>query len=287
MNASQYSFDVNAQTFQSQVIDASHQVPVLVDFWATWCGPCQSLMPVLEKLATEYQGQFLLAKVEIDQQPELATHFGVRSVPTVKLVKNGQIVDEFTGVLPEGEIRALLDRHIERESDKQMQQAIALYEQGETDQALQQMQQIILDDDKNMQNRVHFAEVLIKEQRHDDARQLLNSLSVDIQMTPEVSALYSQLELAETLADSDDIPTLEKRIESDPKDSEARYQLSARYAAEGRHEDAMQQLLEIVKRDRAYNDDAGRKGLLRMFELLGNQGELVSKYRRLLAQALN
>ncbi|MFP3873795.1 MAG: thioredoxin [Thiohalophilus sp.] len=287
MSQSQYSFDVSAQTFQSQVIDASQQVPVLVDFWATWCGPCQSLMPVLEKLAAEYQGQFMLARVEIDQQQELAAHFGVRSVPTVKLVKNGQIVDEFTGALPEGEIRALLDRHIEKEGDKRMNQAIELYEQGETETALQEMQQIILDDKDNMQNRIRFAEVLIKEARHDDARQLLDSLSVDIQMSPEVSALYSRLELAETLADSDDIPTLEKRIETDPKDSEARYQLSARYAAEGRHDEAMQQLLEIVKRDRGYNDDAGRKGLLRMFELLGNQNELVSKYRRLLAQALN
>ena len=287
MSQSQYSFDVSAQTFQSQVIDASHQAPVLVDFWATWCGPCQSLMPVLEKLAEEYQGQFMLARVEIDQQQELATHFGVRSVPTVKLVKNGQIVDEFTGARPEGEIRALLDRHVEGKPDTPMQQAIDRYEAGETEQALQQMQQIILDDKENMQNRVRFAEILIKEERYDDARQLLDSLSVDIQMSPEVSALYSKLELAETLSDSDDIPTLEKRIETDPKDSEARYQLSARYAAEGRHDEAMQQLLEIVKRDRAYNDDAGRKGLLRMFELLGNQGELVSKYRRLLAQALN
>ncbi|MGD8407136.1 MAG: thioredoxin [Thiohalophilus sp.] len=287
MSNSQYSFDVTAQTFQSQVIDASHQVPVLVDFWATWCGPCQSLMPILEKLAEEYQGQFQLAKVEIDQEQQLATHFGVRSVPTVKLVKNGQIVEEFTGAQPEGEIRTLLDRHIERESDKRMQQAVALYEQGDTETALQQMQQIILDDDKNMQNRVRFAEVLMREKRYDDARQLLNSLSMDIQMTPEVTALYSQLELSETLDGAEDISSLEKRIEDDPKDSEARYQLSARYAAEGRHEEAMQQLLEIVRRDRGYNDDAGRKGLLRLFELLGNSGELVSKYRRLLAQALN
>ncbi len=287
MSQSQYSFDVSAQSFQSQVIDASHQVPVLVDFWATWCGPCQSLMPVLEKLAEEYQGRFMLARVEIDQQQELATHFGVRSVPTVKLVKNGQIVDEFTGAQPEGEIRALLDRHIEGKPDTPMQQAIDRYEAGEREQALQQMQQIILDDKENMQNRVRFAEVLIKEERYDDARQLLDSLSVDIQMSPEVSALYSKLELAETLEQSEDVDSLLKRIEADPKDSEARYQLSARYAAEGRHEDAMQQLLEIVKRDRSYNDDAGRKGLLRMFELLGDQGELVSKYRRLLAQALN
>lgn len=287
MSQSQYSFDVSAQSFQSQVIDASHQVPVLVDFWATWCGPCQSLMPVLEKLAAEYQGQFMLAKVEIDQQQELAAHFGVRSVPTVKLVKNGQIVDEFTGAQPEGEIRALLDRHVEGKPDTPMQQAIDRYEAGEKEQALQEMQQIILDDKENMQNRVRFAEILIQEERYDDARQLLDSLSVDIQMTPDVSALYSKLELAETLSGSDDIETLEKRIDTDPKDSEARYQLSARYAAEGRHDEAMQQLLEIVKRDRAYNDDAGRKGLLRMFELLGNQGELVSKYRRLLAQALN
>lgn len=287
MSQSPYSFDVTAQTFQSQVIDASHQVPVLVDFWATWCGPCQSLMPVLEKLVEAYQGQFLLAKVEIDQEQELASHFGVRSVPTVKLVKNGQIVDEFSGAQGEGAIRALLDRHIERESDKQMQQAIALYDQGDTDTALEQMQQIILDDSDNMPNRVRFAEVLIREQRYDDARQLLNSLSMDIQVSPEVKALYSKLEMAQTLGEADDIETLQKRIDADPKDSEARYQLSARLAADGQYEAAMDQLLEIVRRDRGYNDDAGRKGLLRMFELLGNSGELVSKYRRLLAQALN
>ncbi len=287
MSSMQYSFDVTAETFQSQVIDASHQAPVLVDFWATWCGPCQTLMPLLTRLAEDYQGQFLLAKVEIDQQQQLAAHFGVRSVPTVKLVKNGQIVDEFTGALPEGEIRAFLDKHIEKESDRRMQQAVTFYEQGETEQALQQMQQIILDDDKNMQNRIIFAETLIKEQRYEDARQLLNSLSMDVQMTPEVSALYAQLEFNETLTGADDIESLQKRIEADPKDSEARYQLSAHYLSRDNYEAAMEQLLEIVKRDRSYNDDAGRKGLLRIFELLGNSGELVSKYRRLLAQALN
>jgi len=287
MSATQYSFDATVEAFQQQVIDASHQVPVLVDFWATWCGPCQTLMPLLTRLAEDYQGQFLLAKVEIDQQQQLATHFGVRSVPTVKLVKNGQIVDEFTGALPEGEIRAFLDKHIEKESDRRMQQAVALYEQGEVEPALQQMQQIILDDDSNMKNRVIFAEALIKEQRYEDARQLLNSLSMDVQMTPEVSALYAQLEFSETLNQADDVETLQQRIEADPKDSEARYQLSAQYLSQGDYEPAMEQLLEIVRRDRGYQDDAGRKGLLRIFEMLGNSGELVSKYRRKLAQALN
>jgi len=287
MSATQYSFDVTVEAFQQQVIDASHQVPVLVDFWATWCGPCQTLMPLLTRLAEDYQGQFLLAKVEIDQQQQLATHFGVRSVPTVKLVKNGQIVDEFTGALPEGEIRAFLDKHIEKESDRRMQQAVDLYEQGEVETALQQMQQVILDDDSNMKNRVIFAEALIKEQRYEDARQLLNSLSMDVQMTPEVSALYAQLEFSETLDQADDVETLQQRIEADPKDSEARYQLSAQYLSQGDYEPAMEQLLEIVRRDRGYQDDAGRKGLLRIFEMLGNSGELVSKYRRKLAQALN
>jgi len=287
MSATQYSFDVTVETFQQQVIDASHQVPVLVDFWATWCGPCQTLMPLLTRLAEDYQGQFLLAKVEIDQQQQLASHFGVRSVPTVKLVKNGQIVDEFTGALPEGEIRAFLDKHIEKESDRRMQQAVDLYEQGEVETALQQMQQVILDDDSNMKNRVIFAEALIKEQRYEDARQLLNSLSMDVQMTPEVSALYAQLEFSETLDQADDVETLQQRIEADPKDSEARYQLSAQYLSKGDYEPAMEQLLEIVRRDRKYQDDAGRKGLLRIFEMLGNSGELVSKYRRKLAQALN
>ena len=287
MSTTSYSFDVTEENFASQVIEASHQAPVLVDFWATWCGPCQSLMPLLQKLADDYKGKFLLAKVEIDQQQNLATQFAVRSVPTVKLVKNGQIVDEFTGALPEGEIRAFLEKHIEHESDQLMQQAVQTYQQGQIEQALQQMQQLILDDPANEQNRVIFATVLLRENRVDDAMELINSLSTEMKESDDVKALLAQLEFVNITKDAPDINSLQARLDSDPSDCEARYQLSGYCMLQGDYEAGMQQLLEIVKRDRSYNDDAGRKTLLKVFDMLGGSGELVQKYRRALALLLN
>jgi putative thioredoxin len=282
-----FSIDVTQENFATQVIEASHQQPVLVDFWATWCGPCQSLMPILEQLAQGYQGKFLLAKVEIDSQQALASQFGVRSVPTVKLVKNGQIVDEFTGALPESQIRAFLDKHIERESDQRMQQALLRYQQGETEAALTEMGQILQADPENENNKISYASVLIRENHLAEARQWLATLSVETSLKSEVRAMQAQLEFIEIVQNAPDPATLEKQLADDPRNSEARYQLSAHAILQGQFEVAFEQLLEIVKRDRNYNDDAGRKALLKLFELLGDNHELVGSYRRKLAMALN
>ena len=282
-----FSIDVTQDNFATQVIEASHQQPVLVDFWATWCGPCQSLMPVLEKLAESYQGKFLLAKVEIDSQQALASQFGVRSVPTVKLVKNGQIVDEFMGALPESQVRAFLDKHIERESDQRMQQAVAHYQAGETAAALTEMGQILRDDPNNDNNKIIYAKVLIRENHLDEARQWLATLPLETSLKPEVRAMQAQLEFIEIVQHAPDQPTLEKQLNEDPSNTEARYQLSAHAILQGQFAVAFENLLEIVKRDRSYNDDAGRKALLKLFELLGDNHELVSSYRRKLAMALN
>jgi putative thioredoxin len=282
-----FSFDVTQENFVSKVVEASHQQPVLIDFWATWCGPCQSLMPILEQLVQHYQGKFLLAKVEIDSQQALASQFGVRSVPTVKLVKNGQIVDEFTGALPEGQIRVFLDKHIENESDQRMQQALSRYQQGETDTALTEMGQILQDDPQNENNKIIYADALIRENHLDEAKQWLATLPVETSLKPEVRALQARLEFIEVVRQAPDPATLQNTLNEDPGNSEARYQLSAHAILQGQFELAFEQLLEIVKRDRNYNDDAGRKALLKLFELLGNNHELVNSYRRKLAMALN
>ncbi|MGD8525943.1 MAG: thioredoxin [Thioalkalispiraceae bacterium] len=287
MSQSPYIIDVNEQNFAQQVIEASQQALVLVDFWATWCGPCQTLVPLLEKLADEYQGKFILAKVDVDQNQQLAGHFGVRSVPTVKLVKQGQIVDEFTGVIPDVEIRNKLDAHIENESQGQLEQALALHQQGETQQALEIMQQLIIDEPDNHSARVTFARILLDVERGDDARQLLDSLPDEEKNKPEARALLAQLELSESLADAPAADELRQRIDRNPDDCEARYLLSNHLLAQGEYEDAMEQLLQIILRDRDYNDDAGRKGLVKVFDMLGGSGELVSRYRRKLANALN
>ena len=281
-----FSFDVNQENFTQEVIEASYTKPVLIDFWASWCGPCQSLMPILMKLADEYAGQFQLAKVEIDREQNLATQFAVRSVPTVKMMINGEVVDEFTGALPESQIRDFINKHLNQTNDSPLQKAIELYQQGEVNQALEQMQQLLLAEPQNPIVRIEFANMLMREKRFDDASDLLNSLSADDKKNPAALALSSQLESIDAVVDAPDIDVLLKRIEEEPDNCLAREQLSAHYKLRGDFAAAMDQLLEIVKRDRNYNDDAGRIELLKIFEMLGDDNELVGQYRRKLAQIL-
>lgn len=284
-------FDIDETNFLTEVIDASQQLPVLVDFWATWCEPCKSLIPILEKLNSEYAGKFRFAKIEVDQQQQLAAQFAIRSVPTVKMVVKGQFVDEFTGVLPEEQIRAFIDKHLAENSEPAketpLEQALLTYQNGDAESALEQMQQVLLDEPGNPTVRIEFANILMREKRFDDAKDLLQSLPAENKNEPMVLSLLGQLEAIETVVDSPDLDSLLQAIEQDPNNYLAREQICAHYQLRGDYAAAMDQLLEIVRRDRKYNDDAGRTGLLKLFEQLGNDHELVSLYRRKLAQVLN
>jgi putative thioredoxin len=279
--------DITEENFSTEVIEASHNTPVLVDFWATWCAPCKTLMPLLTKLAEEYAGQFRLAKIEIDQQQNLASQFSIRSVPTVKIVVKGEVVDEFMGALPEVQIREFIEKHTGQTKGSPLQSAIELYLQGDSAQALEQMQQILLAEPDNPNVRIEFANMLMREKRFDDARDLLNSLSSEDKNLPYALKLFLQLESIDVVLGSPDIQTLLTKIAEDPVDCLAREQLCAHYKLRGDYAAAMDQLLEIVRRDRKYKDDAGRKELLKTFESLGNNHELVGQYRRKLAQLLN
>lgn len=280
-----HSFDTTFETFAHDVIDASQSVPVLVDFWASWCGPCKALMPVLTRLADEYGGAFKLAKVNIDEQQQLAQQFRVRSVPTVKVVKGGQVVDEFMGAQPESQIRAILDKHIVRESDTQMRAALERYNSGDTT-AKQDMIKIVNNDPHNNNLRLLYVDVLMREKQYDDARAILQSLPADIRQQPEVAGLLGRLEFLGTAQESADAGTLLATLENEPGNCEARYQLSSLYITQAEYAKALDQLLEIMRRDRKYGDDAGRKGMLKVFEMLGGKGELVSRYRQKMAGLL-
>jgi putative thioredoxin len=280
-----HSFDTTFESFAADVLDASNEVPVLVDFWASWCGPCKQLMPVLTKLAEEYAGGFKLAKVNIDEQQQLAQQFRVRSVPTVKVVKNGQVVDEFLGAQPESQIRALLNKYVVRESDKRMAEVLERYNNGDLN-AKQDMIKIVNSDPHNNNLRLLYVDVLMREKAYDDARAILQSLPADVRQQPEVAGLLGRLEFLNSASGAADEASLLANIEKDPADCETRYQLSSFYITQARYSEALDQLLEIMKRDRKYGDDAGRKGMLKVFDMLGGQGELVSRYRQKMAALL-
>lgn len=281
-----YSIDINETNFVQEVIEASRSKPVVADFWATWCGPCKTLMPILEKLAEEYAGQFQLAKIETEQNQALANQFAIRSVPTVKIFANGEVVDEFAGALPEPQIREILEKHINAADNTPLQQAIALYQTGEADAALEIMQQLLTGNPGNATVIIELANMLMREKRFDEANQVIQSLPGDARDKPEAMALISQLDAINTVLEAPSIDELSKIVENEPGNMPAREQLSSHYVLRGEYEAAMEQLLEIVKRDRNYKEGYGRTELLKLFEILASNNELVSTYRRKLAQSL-
>lgn len=287
MTDSTVTTEATAKNFASAVIEKSRETLVLVDFWADWCAPCRMLMPVLAALATEYSGKIQLVKVNTEKEPQLATEYGVRSLPTVKFFKAGQVVDEFMGVLPEQAVREYIERNLDRPADHQIRAAVELSGTGQHDEAIKLLAAALVEDPKYDKTRLALAEEQIEVGSLADARQTLNEASNQVRFDAPFKSLIARLELAE-IANSDvDRATLEKRISSNPDDLASREQLGAICFAAGENDAAMEQWLEIVRRGQGDIKDNGRENLIRSFEVLGSQDQDVTRYRRLLAQALN
>ena len=285
---SAHSMDVTTADFEQAVIEASKTVPVLVDFWAEWCGPCRALKPVLEKLATEYQGRFRLAKVNSDENQELAQRYGVRGIPNVKAFVNGELVDEFAGAVPESQVREFVNRLIPSPAEKPRLDALAQYEaSGDARQALVLLTQASQLDPANEQVRIDSAQLLIALKEFDEARRLIESLSPQAQEDDRVTALQAQLALAANGSSDADADELVKRIAANANDFDARLRLARWHITLAQYAEALDQLLEIVRRDRKYKDDGARKTMLQLFSVLGSEHPLVGDYRRKLAGALN
>lgn len=279
--------DADGASFQALVIDGSQRVPVLVDFWAEWCGPCRTLAPVLEKLADEFRGRFLVVKVDTDREQAVAARFGIRSLPTVKLFKDGAVVGEFLGAQPESAVRAFLDAHVPRASDDARAEAAALRRRGEPDAARAILEQARAEDPDNHRIVPELADLLIDLEDLAAARRLLDGLPANLAGEAPARAVAARLAFAELAADSPAIDDLERVIAADPKDCESRYRLAARHAARGEHEAALDQLIEILRADREFRDDAGRRGLLAVFEMLGGGDPLVARYRSRMSSLLH
>ena len=284
MADSPYIVEVTRENY-AQVMEASFQVPVLVDFWASWCQPCQVLMPILAKLADEYEGRFLLGKLNTEEQQEIAAQFGIRSIPTVKLFRNGQPVDEFMGALPERSVREFLDRHVARESDTQVAQAHEQLLAGNTDAAIALLNEAHQADPDNPRIVIFLAQAQGAAGDLAAAEATLDSLPASERGKPEVAMLRGHLFFESQVAGTPAAAELEARLAVDPDDSEALYQLALQNVVRQDYDQGMEFLIDLMRRDRAFGDDAARQTLLKVFELLGNDPR-VNQYRRRMASLL-
>ncbi len=282
--------DSGIQTFQQDVIDASMTQPVLVDFWAPWCGPCRTLGPMLEKLEAEYAGKWKLVKVNSDENPELSQAFRIRSIPYVVAFSGGRPVDQFMGALPEGQLREFIDRLIPNPSQLEHAKAQDLLDQGDRDGALAALNSALALDAANDMARLDLITLLLDRNEVPAAEAQFGALDArtrsDPQIKPHVDALAARLEALREARQLPSSPEIEARIAANPNDLAARLDLANLYIAHTAYEEALAQLLEIVERDRGFEDDIGRKTMIQVFNLASANPELVSRYRRMLSSAV-
>ena len=286
MNPSSSAFDATAANFDTEVLEKSRQSLVVVDFWAEWCAPCRVLMPLLQKLAEDYRGKFTLAKVNTDKEQALAGQWDIRSLPTVKFFRDGKVVDEFFGAQPESVIRDIIEQYLPRESDALRTAARTAMRNGDTAQALRLLHQALDLDPEQLAVKLDLADALLHSDKLEEAEKLLELLPLHQREEETVKALAARIELARAQQSAPPISELAARVTANPDDLASRHMLGADYAAKGDYAAALEQFFEIMKRDRRFDDDLGRRSLLNVFTLLGDEHELVQQYRRKMASLL-
>ncbi|GGC61796.1 thioredoxin [Marinobacter halophilus] len=280
MTASPYIFDANMDNFQQKVMEASASTPILVDVWAEWCAPCKQLMPILEKLAEEYQGNFQLAKVNADEQQELTSSLGVRSLPTVILVKDGQAVDGFNGAQPESEIRKVLEKHIEAPAEDPYEKAHGLWEAGDVDGALAILTEMNQKDPENLDVLIDLAQLKAEQGDLETAEQVLESLPPEEKLQHKAKQLAARIKFMKQSAELPPIAGLEQALEANPKDPEALHQLALHKVLQEQNAEAMDLLIRLMLADGTYKDGVAKTTLVELFEKLGNNNPDVRTYRR-------
>ena len=272
--------------FEQHVIEASKQQPVLVDFWADWCQPCKVLIPLLTQLSNEYKGAFILAKVNADEQQELVAAAGVRNLPTVKLFKDGVMVDEFMGTKSESELRKFLDAHVQNETSNKINDALVLSQAGEHEKATDILKALNQADPSNTDVYVAIAKVYLQSGDFENCEAVLKALPANVQVSDEARKIQDELNLSRVTSDSLEVEELLAQLENEPDKHEIRVQLANQYLVSHQYEQALESLLTILRQDMNFQEGEAKTAMLKVFEILGPQDPLTRSYRTKLATLL-
>ena len=277
--------EATPETFQRDVIDRSHEVPVLVDFWAAWCQPCRLLGPVLERLAQEYEGKFVLAKADTERLPEIAAEFGVRSIPAVYGLRDGRVVDSFVGVQPEAAIRAFLGRLLPSPAEALVAEARGL-EATDPRAAEAKYRQALELSSAEPSAKIGLVRLLLAQDRAEEARALLEDLGRRGFLEPEAERLQAELDLRDRSRGAGGVEAARAAVAAHPDDLGSKLKLAEALAAAGQYPEALEIGLDLVGRDRRGVGEEARKMMLAIFQLLPGDSELVGEYRRKLSLVL-
>jgi len=271
--------EINLENAQQYLIDESFVRPVLIDFWADWCAPCKSLMPILEKLANEYAGAFLLAKVNADEMNMISSQFGVRSLPTVMLMKDGQPIDGFTGALPEVQVRELLQKHLPKPWEKFVTEAQAFIMAGDFNSALPLLRQAYDDSKHEAGIACLLAQCHLELNRIDNAEAILTTIKM-VDRDAHYEQLCAQVELKKQAAKTPELIALEVAYANDPENLNYAYQLAIQYNAESAYRPALELLLRILQKDRNFAEGAVKKTFMDILAALGKGDPLAIEFQR-------